>query len=146
MKVRIDRCKMATSDPSEYGYSAYVEGRDISKMVRDASHHTTMLDGQFNASWYSFAEATRPESICAMPQGWDRYDAWREHETRANVILMCLAKRLYPELATHNVWPSLWTSVDLPAGIPRHETRYVSIELEAVNAWLESLTPSLTSR
>lgn len=127
MKLRIDRYKMASADPTEYGYSAYVPETDIPAAILPSVSHWSILDSDFQCKWTSFAVATRPEHIAVMAPGWDRYDAWKTHEREANTRLFEIAKSLYPELAQVQGWPLLWTSVDLPVDTPRHTSRYAEV-------------------
>ena len=118
MKIRIDRVRMAMPEPA-YSYDATVPVSEV-----DRSKHSYFIC-RGREEFVSFADATRPAELDEMPLGWERYEAWMEHEKRANARALEIAKRLFPELAPAEKWPSLW--VVIPSLNESHATRFAEV-------------------
>ena len=103
-----------------YSYDAVVS---TSKVDRSKHDYFVIRDGK---EYVSFANATRPADLDAMPLGWDRYEASLDHERKAAAIALGLAKSVFPELAPADKWPTLW--VVIPSLDAPHATKYVKFE------------------
>lgn len=113
MRVRIDRTRMAMNG-CYYSYDVTVplNGNDRSYIiVRDGKEYLT------------FTDATLPDEQRAMPQGWDRYEAFKAHEAVARVKEWEFVKQAFPEVTTgpHSLF------FEIPGFDARHETKYLDV-------------------
>ena len=117
MTVYIVRTRMAMPERC-YAYDGLVSTR---RLDRSKFSSFILRDGPDGAEYVTFADATRPAEISAMPLGWERYLAACAHEQAANLKLLELAKRVYPELEPVTTWPTLW--VEIPQFYASHAER-----------------------
>lgn len=121
MRVFIHRTKMATSDPA-CTYDAEVPIEDVPNY--DPGRYTTIIHGggpHDGKRFVSFVEATLPESHFAMPQGFERYDHFLEHERAIKSEALRLLHTLYPETCGLERFPTLWVGgIDQP-----HDSRWI---------------------
>ena len=119
MTARVDRVRMAMKG-NYYSYDVTVPleaGQDRSYLiVRDGKEYLT------------FADATLPDAVRAMPLGWDRYEAYKAHEEVAKVAAWELVKQAFPEVST--TWAAVGPQslfFEIPGFDARHDTKMVEV-------------------
>jgi len=94
-------------------YDVLVEMADVPEQMRpDGNGNTHTQIWRDGGKYFHFADATQPADDRAMPQGWQRYDRWRQHELAARAIALDIARRVFPELKRYrgDVLPTLWVT------------------------------------
>ena len=112
-RVLVERTRMAMREPA-YSYSLYVAEAEAPDHCRASCTHFTILsDFGIREQFIDYANATRSAVQCAMPTGWDRYQAWLEHEQHARRDALILARLAFPELEAFpgEALPSLWITM-----------------------------------
>jgi hypothetical protein len=114
-RVLVQRTRMAMPEPA-YSYDLYVTEEETPTHARASCTHFTVLSNRSTRERFiDFANATCTPDHCAMPQGWERYQAWLDHEKQTRREALALARHAFPELDAFmgDALPSLW--VPLPA-------------------------------
>jgi hypothetical protein len=113
-RVLVQRTRMAMPEPA-YSYDLYVIEEETPTHARASCTHFTILSNRSTRERFiDFANATCTPDHCAMPQSWERYQAWLDHEKRTRREALALARQAFPELDAFmgDALPSLW--VPLP--------------------------------
>ena len=127
-RVLVQRWKMA-GNHHDYAYNVLVQIADADPATVAACHSFVHPSG-FGCKWtdrfMDYAEATCPLEQRKMELGWDRYDAWMQHDERASKEARRIASTVFPELENgrDDRLPTLWASYDRP--LP-----------DAADAWVE---------
>lgn len=104
-----------------YAYDLYVPEADLPAHFTDEedrigqSYRTVITgpDGR-RLNVVRFDEATRPADICALPQGWEKYEQANAHRETARRDAWAVIRTTFPEtvsLGTDSL-PDLWVSYD----------------------------------
>lgn len=123
MRVFIHRTRMATREPA-CSYDAEVPIEDVPNY--QPHRYTTIIHGgglHDGKRFIRFVDATLPESHFSMPRGWERYQAFLDHEKAANSKALSILKALYPEARDFTRFPLLWVNgINEP-----HDSRSIEI-------------------
>lgn len=112
LPVRVSRTAMCGGGLS---YDVYVPESACPEHVRNAcpgGTYYTRIESGAGGPFMDYPTATLPRTWIEMPQGWERYQAYKLHEAQARREMLQIALLAFPELskvaARTDSLPELW--------------------------------------
>lgn len=95
-------------------YDVYFRTKDKPSHPLHGFRYATIIC-RGKGEYFNATDAIDPKARWSMDQGWDKYEAHKKLESKAERLAVRIAKRAFPELRGARKLPSLWAGWTLPS-------------------------------